>query len=75
MIIIKNKAIQTQYNIKSSDNYSSVCTTTEPDKSLTNLQNKRNNNKRLTNNLDDTVTNITFDDSVYSGTNIPFPKK
>ena len=29
----------------------------------------------MTTNLDDTVTNINFDDSAYSGTNISFPTK
>ena len=73
--IQKNKAISKEHNIQFSESQSSVGISTDSDSSFNNLQQKRNNNKRLTTNLEDIEVNINFDDNKHSDSYISLPTK
>ena len=73
--IQKNKAILKQHTIQFSEIQSSVEISTDSNSSFNNLQQTRNNYKRLTTNLKDIEVNITFDDNKHSDSYIALPTK
>ena len=67
--------ISKQHNLPFSESQSSVGISTDSDSSINNIQQNRNNNKRLTTNLEDIAVNLTFDDNNNSDSYIALPKK
>ena len=71
--IQKNKAILKQHTIQFSESQSSVGISTDSNSSFNNLQQTRNNYKRLTTNLEDIEVNLTFVDNKHSDSYIASP--